>query len=302
MNGINRTRRRNLVISRVGRNSLHGTWLGAPETRNWDLYLCPYQDVPLDEPDPDVTVGQVVTGPKWSGLRQLLQHWTGWREYDYVWLPDDDIFASQDTINRMFELAAALSFDLCAPALHEASYYAHFSTMRNTRCVARRTGFVEIMAPCFSGQTMARLLPTLALTSTGWGWGLDSLWPKLLDYQGVGVVDATPVLHTRPVGAFRDPELGRRVLEESDRIMASGDCRQVHTTYAIIDQTLGPMALAPEALNVVLVDGWRYLLDASPHVLPWIVAFQQPRDGWPAYPVSGMPASAALHGPRRAAE
>jgi hypothetical protein len=260
------------------------------------LYLCPYQEVPALSADADVTVGEVITGPKWSGLRQLLRNWAGWREYEYVWLPDDDIFASQDTINRMFELAAALPFDLCAPALHEASYYAHFSTMRNTRCMARRTGFVEIMAPCFSQRTLDRVLPTLDLTSTGWGWGLDSLWPKLLDYQGVGVIDATPVLHTRPVGAFRDPELGRRVLEESDRIMASHDCRQVHTTYAIFDQALRPADLAPESLNVVLVDGWRYLLDTSPRVLAWIMAFQQPRDGWPAYPVSGVPASAAPHG------
>jgi hypothetical protein len=297
---MNITRRRNLVISRVGRNSLHNAWLGAAEARNWDLYLCPYQEVPVVHPDPALTLGEVITGPKWSGLRQLMHHWTGWREYDYVWLPDDDIYASQDAINRMFDLAHALSFDLCAPALHEASYYAHFSTMRNTRCVARRTGFVEIMAPCFSARALVRLLPTLDLSSTGWGWGLDSLWPKLLDYAGIGVLDATPVLHTRPVGAFRDADLGRRVLDESDRIMASRDCRQVHTTFAIFDQTLEPITLSPEALNAVLVDGWRYLFEASPHVLPWIVASQQPAGGWPAYPVSGMPASAAPKGSQQA--
>ncbi|ARP85329.1 DUF707 domain-containing protein [Bordetella genomosp. 9] len=282
--------RRNLVICRAGRRSLHTTWLDDAATRTWDLYLCPYQDVAPGQPDGGVVIGDVIPGPKWSGLRQLMRDWNGWRDYDRVWLPDDDLFATQGTIDRMFELADALSFDLCAPALHEASYYAHFSTMRNRRCVARHTGFVEIMAPCFSKRALDGLLPTLELTTTGWGWGLDSLWPKLLDYRHVGVIDAAPVLHTRAVGAFRDEALGRRVHEESDRIMASHDCGQVHTTYAAFDRTLRSMDLSSDALNVLLVDGWRYLLDANPRALAWIMAFQQPREGWPSYPVAGTPA------------
>lgn len=291
-------RRSNLVVARVGRKSLHTTWLSADASRNWDLYLCPYQDIAQPEADTGIEVGQIIPGPKWSGLRQLLETWNGWREYDYIWLPDDDLYASQDTIDGMFDLASSLAFDLCAPALHESSYYAHFSTMRNGRCLARRTGFVEIMAPCFSRRALNELLATLALSSTGWGWGLDSLWPKLLDYQGVGVIDATPVLHTRPVGAFRDAELGRRVLEESDRIMASRDCRQVHTTYAVIGRNGQPLNIAPEALSVLLVDGWRYLFDASPRVLSWILAYQQALGGVVDYPVAGMPASGAAHSAR----
>jgi hypothetical protein len=71
----------------------------------------------------------------------------------------------------MFELAGDLAFDLCAPALHESLYYAHFDTVRNTRCLARRCGFVEIMAPCFSVGALEKLLPTLDLMPTGWGRG-----------------------------------------------------------------------------------------------------------------------------------
>ncbi|HYF60774.1 MAG TPA: hypothetical protein VEA81_17645 [Burkholderiaceae bacterium] len=289
---------RHLVILRAGRNSLHPTWLDASRPRNWALYVCPYQ--PLQLPTDSVagvTVGDVIPGPKWSGLRTLLESWSGWRGYDYVWLPDDDVFAPQSSIDRMFELARALSLDLCAPALHEASYYAHYSTMRNRRCIARLTGFVEIMLPCFSRGALEKLLPTLASTSTGWGWGLDSLWPKMLEYRNLGVIDDTPVLHTRPVGGFRDAELGRRVLDESDRIMADNDCRQVHTTFAAIGTDLQPLALSPEALAARLVDGWRYLIDANPSVLPWIVEAQRPAAGWGAYPVAGTPAGGTRHLP-----
>lgn len=280
--------RPNLVMARVGHNSLHPAWTSNAQTRNWDLYLCPFQ--PL-EPNAgqNCTVGDVIVGPKWTGLRETLNRWNGWRDYEYIWLPDDDIFASQATLDRMFELAKALSFDLCAPALHEASYYAHFVTMRNRRCTARRTGFVEIMVPCFRVAALAELLPTLDLTPTGWGWGLDSLWPKLLGYRNTGIIDATPVLHTRPVGAFRDEVLGRAVHAESDKLMAEHGCEQVHRTFAAIGPSLSDLPLAPEALTAVLADGWQYLWQSEPAVLPWLVRAQQPPTGWSEYPIAGKP-------------
>jgi hypothetical protein len=280
--------RKNLVVARVGRHSLHPAWLDPSRPRHWDLVLCPYQELASPAPA-DCTVTEVMPGPKWTGLRQLLNEWKGWRDYQHVWLPDDDVFTSQATIDRMFELANALCFDLCAPALHECSYYAHYTTMRNHRCHARRTGFVEIMVPCFSRQALEKLLPTLDLSTTGWGWGLDSLWPQVLDYKGLGIIDSTAVLHTRPVGNFRDAELGRRVLEESDRIMQVHHCRQVHATFSAIGPDLRPLSLAPEALTAALVDGWRYLFESNPAVLPWIVDAQKPADGWVGYPVAGSP-------------
>ena len=171
-----------------------------------------------------------------------------------------------------------------------ASSYAQFTTMRNGRCHARRTGFVEIMVPCFRRRALETLLPTLDLTTTGWGWGLDSLWPKLLNYQNIGVIDAAAVLHTRPVGAFRDAALSQAVRSESDRIMELYDCRQVHTTFAAIGDDLQDLLLTPEALTVRLADGWRYLLESAPAVLPWLLDAQKPADGWADYPIAGSPA------------
>lgn len=285
--------RPHLIIARVGAQSLHPSWLNSAQPRNWDLYLCPYQELGPSAAA-NCTLGSVIAGPKWTGLKALLNDWQGWREYERVWLPDDDLFASQESINRLFEISTALGFDLCAPALNECSYYAHFSTMRNRRCAARRTGFVEIMAPCFSKSALDTLLPTLDLTPTGWGWGLDSLWPKLLEYRNVGVIDSTPVLHTRPVGQFRDAELGRQVRAESDAIMQAYQCGQVHTTFTAIGEDLQELALSPEALTSTLVDGWRYLWTAQPAVLPWLVEAQRPPQGWDNYPIAGVPSCAML--------
>ncbi|MDB5383323.1 MAG: hypothetical protein JWO26_2955 [Rhodospirillales bacterium] len=282
--------RKNLVLARVGRNSLHRSWIDASKPRNWDLYLCPFQEI-APQADLDCIEGEVIAGPKWSGLRQLLNSWDGWRAYDQIWLPDDDILASQDVISAMFDAAQALHFDLFAPALHDASHFAHFITMRNHSFFARRVGFVEIMVPGFSRSALEQLLPTLDLTTTGWGWGLDSLWPKLLNYQNLGIIDATPVLHTRAVGQFRDPELGRRVLAESDDILTANDCGQRMVTFAGIGADLQEQQLDADELLVSLVQGWRYLFRHDPRILHWIVSGQEPVFHWPPYPVAGAPIS-----------
>ena len=282
---------RNLVLARVGGNSLHSRWVDPGRPRDWDLHLLPYLELPPQD-GVDCVVHPVVPGPKWSGLRELLNTWDGWREYDHVWLPDDDILASQDTISRMFEVAGAMELDLFAPALHEASHYAHFITMENRRFYGRWVGFVEIMIPGFSTAALERLLPTLDLSDTGWGWGLDSLWPKLLGYRNVGIIDGTPVLHTRPVGQMRDPELGRRVLEESDRILTANDCRQAHTTFAAFGADLKRLDLSPEQLLAEMIEGFRYLIERDPRVLDWITAFQRSPSDWPEYPTAGTPEAA----------
>jgi hypothetical protein len=285
--------KKSLVLARVGSSSLHPCWLDRGKPRNWDLYLSPYQQIP-PQAGLDCVVGDVIPGPKWSGIRKVLNEWNGWRDYDYIWLPDDDIFANQDTISRMFNVARAVGLELFAPALNETSYYAHFITMRNRSFYGRWVGFVEIMIPGFSSAALERLLPTLDLTQTGWGWGLDSLWPKLLKYKNVGIIDGTAVIHTRPVGHMRDAALGRRVKEESDTILESHDCHQMHTTFAAFGPDLRPLDLSAERLFVELVKGSQYLFERDPRVLTWMADYQKPHFQWPEYPIAGTPSRSPL--------
>ncbi len=276
------------MLSRVGGSSLHRQWLEGGEARNWDLYLSPYQPIE-SQADVDCVVGEVVTGPKWSGVREVLHSWDGWREYDHVWLPDDDVSAGPDAISAMFDAAGAAGLDLFAPALDQRSYFAHYSTMQNSSFYGRFVGFVEIMIPGFSRPALERLLPTLDLTDTGWGWGLDSVWPKLLGYEGVGIIDGITVHHTRPVGVMRDADLSRRVLEESDRLLEQYDCAQVHTTFGAFGPDGKPLDLAPERLLVELVKGAQYLFEEDPRVLLWLLEFQRGMSHAPPYPVAGTP-------------
>jgi hypothetical protein len=276
------------VLARVGAQSLHPEWIDPSRPRSWDLRLVPYQEIPFQR-GIDCTVGEVVPGPKWAGIREALRTWDGWRGYEHVWIPDDDIRTDQQVVNRMFEVADTVGLDLFAPALDEASFYAHFSTMRNRSFYGRWVGFVEIMAPGFRTSALERLLPTLDLTDTGWGWGLDSVWPKLLGYQNVGVIDGTAMTHTRPVGQMRDPDLRQRTLQESGRLQDRYDCAQVHTTLGAFGADLQPMDLTPEHLLVEVVRGWQYLVDRDPRVLSWIVDFHRRHFPAPEYPVEGTP-------------
>jgi hypothetical protein len=279
---------KSLVIARVGSSSIHPCWIDRGKPRDWDLYLLPYQPIPPHD-GLDWVVGDVIPGPKWSGIRELLKTWDGWRDYDRVWFPDDDIYASQDTVSRMFEVAREVGLDVFAPALHESSSFAHFITMRNPSFYGRWVGFVEIMVPGFSRAAMDMLLPTLDLSETGWAWGLDSLWPKRLGYENLGIIDGTPVIHTRPVGQMRDLELQRRVHAESDMILETNDCKQEHVTFGAFGPDLEALDLTPERLLVELVKGWQYLVDRDPRVLAWIMEYQRANAEWPPYPIEGTP-------------
>ncbi len=281
------------MLLRAGAGSLHRSWVDADTSRNWDLYLAPYQPI-VPQSHRDCVVGEVIPGPKWSGLREVLGGWQGWQDYERIWLPDDDIAASSDAISHMFDVAEAIGLDLFAPALDEASHYAHFTMMQNRSFFGRWTGFVEIMVPGFSRFALERLLHTFELTETGWGLGLDSVWPRLLDYRNIGVLDGITVTHTRPIGERRDDDLARSMLEESAALLARYDCRQVHTTFGAFGPDLEPLHLTPERLLVELVEGWRYLFQQNPQALAWIVDFQRQRFPWPDYPVEGTPGGTAF--------
>src|SRR3954451_7374306 len=108
--------RTNLVLARVGASSLHPEWLDPSQARSWDLRLVPYQPIASHD-GVDCIGGDVIPGPKWSGIRPVPNDCNGWRGYDHIWIPDDDIRTNQDVVNRMFEAAAAVGLELFAPSL-----------------------------------------------------------------------------------------------------------------------------------------------------------------------------------------
>ena len=193
---------RNLMIARCGAHSLHQEWLkgGVPE---WDLVLCPFQPV-----DMQGHTGQMVPGHKWDGLYRFLTEWDGWKQYDYICFPDDDLRATAETWNRFFATCKQYNAKLAAPALTPGSFCSHLSTLQNTNFVARASTFAEIMAPCMQRDFLHQALPTFRFSRAGTGFGLDLLWPMMLGWRDIWIMDASPVEHTRPVGQQRSSALG----------------------------------------------------------------------------------------------
>jgi hypothetical protein len=191
--------RRNLVIVRAGDNSLHREWLG-PE-RSWDLVVSYYGSNPKIFTDND-TLRIDHPGSKWTGLTQLFASGrVDWQAYDLIWLPDDDLSGSCETINAFFDATRSINANLSQPALTWDSYFSHIISLESKAFFFRYTTFIEIMAPCFSSRFLRQALPTFSENTSG--WGLDYLWPNLLQQWGLAppvIIDRTPVRHTRPVG------------------------------------------------------------------------------------------------------
>jgi len=277
------THRPYLVILRCGRGSLHPLWLEGE--RNWDFVLCPYQDVP---PEPAAILPpETVPGQKWSGLFRLLSDWPGWREYDYIWLPDDDLLADGATINRLFDLSAKFSTNISAPALSEDSYYSHPTTMKNFRYAARSVTFIEIMMPCFKREILEQLLPVIGESTTGFGWGLDYVWPHLLGYRGLMIFDSITVRHTRKSGMNLTNEVYVPGQAEMQEIVNRAGATPYWKTLGGYGEDGAYRAAEDAGFVADYLAGYAYMTSVRPGLAGWLAAQQ------------GMlgPAAAANYGP-----
>jgi hypothetical protein len=225
-----RSGRRNLVVVRAGNNSLHPHWLTGAEDRNWDLVVNYYGDDPALFQEHDV-VRIDSKGPKWPALQMLLTENPNFlTEYDYIWLPDDDLMANKRDINKMFDICHRYQLGVAQPSLTWDSYYSHLRTVHNSRYDLRFTNFVEIMAPCFSAEVLRRTVPLLNCNMSG--WGLDFVWPKLVNrpLEDVAIIDAVSVRHTRPIGGPNYKLLKEKGVSPWDELR--GFCRE----YGIDDE------------------------------------------------------------------
>jgi len=191
--------RRNLVVVRAGDNSVHPGWLDGE--RDFDLYVSYFGNQP-DRYADQAEFHENQKGMKWPVIGELIQRQSELLEqYDYFWFPDDDLITDTATINRMFAHARAFGLALAQPALTAESYRTWPLLLQDPRYLLRYTRFIEVMAPVFDRDALARCLPTCTESTSD--WGLDSLWPRLLEDRGreaLAIIDATAVYHSRPVG------------------------------------------------------------------------------------------------------
>jgi hypothetical protein len=155
-------------------------------------------------------------GHKWPCVARVLDRLPAYRFYAFI---DEDVDASVDTLNRLFQTGEVLGLNLYQPALTPRSHYSHEFSRVNPESYVRATTFVEIMAPFLSHDALAQVRPTFTLSELG--WGLEYLWNDILRSQGMAIVDRFPVTHVRPVQSNKwKNQRGETAEQECARMLA----------------------------------------------------------------------------------
>jgi hypothetical protein len=196
-------RRDTLVIVCAGDTSLHDEERWFSPAREFHLCVVYYgnDDAVAARFERESDFFHRQAGPKWQLIRAVLRKGF-WERYDYIWMPDDDLaLGGVGRINEFLSIARKYRLNLCQPALEDLNVE-HRLLVRRPGLVLRFTNFVEIMAPLLHNDALRHLMPTLDTDEIKSAWGLDFVWPFLLNFKAVAVVDQTPMTHTRPVTAF----------------------------------------------------------------------------------------------------
>ncbi len=185
--------RRNLIISPIGDDSVHESWLSHPADRTFDVFLIHYgQCDGFGRTQADHYVQR--KGFKWELLHWALEeHRQLVDRYENIWLPDQDVRADTVSINRLFELFEHYGLQLAQPAIcgGEVSYELF---RQREGVILRYSPLVEIMCPLFTRRSLARVTPTFVESRSG--WGLDWLWTRFFEQHQIAIIDAVGVEHT----------------------------------------------------------------------------------------------------------
>ncbi len=275
-------RPRTLVVIRLGADHRVSGWAKTPRrARSWDLVLSPYQEVPdLDDFEADAVVP--IAGGKWDAIHALFEARPDLLDHPRVWLPDDDIEAAPDTVERFISLARSHDLALCQPALTRGSQFSHFVTLQNRFTALRYTNFVELMAPMMTRDVLAAALPFMK--DRGGAKGLDFIWQKFVPGEAerrIAVIDAAAMGHHRPLGrhlAARMAAAGGDI-EAERRAFFGGHVAGYYRTLAHGHPGGGRLSVTALSAATVLSDPrlWRPRLAAKIGKFFWAQLF---RDTW----------------------
>ena len=238
---------KNLVIVCAGDHSLHPLW----DKNGYELWIIYYGNDPVKESSYKQTADRFFkhSGLKCELLRQIcfeqctLEEKIDFANYDYVWLPDDDLqFRDGDAPLKLFDVCKKISADVFQPAI-ENDNISWEPTRKVQGAFARRTNTVEIMALGFSGKVFKEcFLTTLhACEFVESGWGIEAVWKNFGEalyarYLRTFVVDTVPVIHTRPIGSGGSIIHSKGVFEAQYFPQTKSQKMRALRTYTSIDE------------------------------------------------------------------
>lgn len=129
--------------------------------------------------------------------------------YDWIMIVDDDVYFPEGFLNLFIYFSYIKNFKLSQPAHKLLSHKSFLITERRWNSQARITNFVEVgPVTLLHKDTFDQLIPFPALR---WCWGVDVFWAHIAKRRGwrMGIVDAVPIRHLRPVGGSYDMQAAR---------------------------------------------------------------------------------------------
>ena len=204
---------KNLLITTIGDYNHSGTW------KNGD---CEYDIVLIDY--------RVTSTFKYPGIYKHLKDNPDLLDYDYFWMPDEDVLLFPCHINELFGKMAQLNLDLAQPSIEKSK-----ESFPSWDIFTHRAGldvvysnFIEITCPCFSKKGLMACIESFPKSKSG--WGLDLVWPKLIGNNGdnMAIINCIIAKHTRRV---RGGELYGKLREL--RILSSVERKKLMREYGI---------------------------------------------------------------------
>lgn len=125
---------------------------------------------------------------------------------DWLIVTDDDIDFPAHFLDRFVYACFASRLRIAQPAHRFQSHTTWTFTQRRWNSLVHTTHMVECgPLTIFHRDVFADILP---FPETRWAWGLDVLWGELARRRGlpIGVVDATPIAHLRPVAQLYEAD------------------------------------------------------------------------------------------------
>jgi hypothetical protein len=184
--------KKNLVISTVGDKSLHKYW---SKSSKYDTFLIYFGDNDLFKDDSKFY--KKAKGYKFHLIKDALEEMPELFNYDYIWLPDDDIRTNKESIKHLFNIMQEYDLEIAQPSI--MGYYGVDLTLNQKNSLIRFTNWIEIMCPCFSSDALKKCKESFKENNCG--WGIEYLWNQILGRpkNKIAIIDDVIVFHTRPV-------------------------------------------------------------------------------------------------------
>jgi hypothetical protein len=178
-----KVRRKNLIFTSAGNNANINKWLTNNKNRNYDIAISWYgsdrEKKNFLKNNSDIFMNR--KDGKFPNFKYLYNRIKFIKNYEYVWITDDDINIESDKVNTMFNLIKQYKLLVLSPSFDSEGKISWKITKKYNNSFMRYTNFIEMTCPIFSREALKIIIPEFPEKLKG--WGTDWYYMNLLDYK-----------------------------------------------------------------------------------------------------------------------